>query len=414
MTDVAEVSGKTGAENYERSAERMAYRNGYRERAWDTRVGTIPLRIPRLRTGTYFPSVASAKSLNGRRCRQTPANGEIASGSSAQPLPGRDTSLIEPRRRAERAVVSVIQEAYVHGVSTRKVDDLVRSLGMEGISKSEVSRLCGELDVEMQRFRDRRLEGEYPYVWLDGKCVKVRQDRCVENYVAIVAVGVTQSGQREILGFDIGPAESHDFWLGFLRGLAQRGLRGTHLVISYAYEDLKQAIAEVLAGAAWQRCRVHFMRNLLALVPKRAQTVTAAWVRSIFAQPDASSARDQLDKVARALESKLPRVSELLRSAEHDILAYMTFPTSHWQKLHSTNTIERVNREIERRTGVVGIFPNAQAALRLIGAVLEEQHEEWTEVRCYFGIESMALLYKKTEVVDASLALVVGEEVFVL
>jgi len=373
-----EVNEKAGAEKYERSPERAAYRNGYRERDWDMRVGTIPLRIPRLRTGTYFPS------------------------------------LIEPRRRAEHAIVSVIQEAYVHGVSTRKVDDLVRALGMEGISKSEMSRLCSELDVGMKQFRDRRLEGEYSYVWLDGKGVKVRQDRHVENYVAIVAVGVTQSGQREILGFDVGPAESHDFWLGFLRGLAKRGLRGTRLVISDAHEGLKQAIAEVLAGATWQRCRVHFMRNLLALVPKKAQTVTAAWVRTIFAQPDQVSARDQLDRVARALEAKLPRVSQLLRDAEDDVLAHMAFPASHWRQLHSTNTLERVNREIERRTGVVGIFPNAQAALRLIGAVLEEQHEEWTEVRRYFSIESMALLYRKAEPLDGSLTLVAGEEVFVV
>ena len=373
-----EVSEKAGAEKYERSAERAAYRNGYRERDWDTRVGTIPLRIPRLRTGTYFPS------------------------------------LIEPRRRAERAIVSVIQEAYVHGVSTRKVDDLVRALGMEGISKSEVSRLCSELDASMKRFRDRQLEGEYPYVWLDGKCVKVRYSGRVENQVAVVAVGVNQSGQREILGFDVGPAESHDFWLGFLRGLAKRGLRGTRLVVSDAHEGLKQAIAEVLSGASWQRCRVHFMRNLLALVPRKAQTVTAAWVRTIFAQPDQASARDQLDRVARALESKLPRVSQLLRDAEDDVLAHMAFPVSHWRQLHSTNTLERVNREIERRTGVVGIFPNAQAALRLIGAVLEEQHEEWAEVRRYFSIESMALLYGKPEPVDGSLSLVAGEEVFVV
>jgi len=373
-----EVSEKAGAAKFERSDDRTAYRNGYRERDWDTRVGTIPLRIPRLRTGTYFPS------------------------------------LIEPRRRAERAVVSVIQEAYVHGVSTRKVDDLVRALGMDGISRSEVSRLCSELDAGMKQFRDRQLEGEYPYVWLDGKCVKVRYGGHVENQVAVVAVGVNQSGQREILGFDVGPAESHDFWLAFLRSLAKRGLRGTRLVVSDAHEGLKQAIAEVLAGASWQRCRVHFMRNLLALVPKKAQTVTAAWVRTIFAQPDQASARDQLDKVAQALEPKLPRVSQLLRDAEDDVLAHMAFPASHWRQLHSTNTLERVNREIERRTGVVGIFPNAQAALRLIGAVLEEQHEEWTEVRRYFSIESMALLYGKTEGLDASLALVAGEEVFVI
>lgn len=373
-----EVSEKAGAERYEHSGERTAYRNGYRERDWDTRVGTIPLRIPRLRTGTYFPS------------------------------------LIEPRRRAERAIVSVIQEAYVHGVSTRKVDDLVRALGMEGISKSEVSRLCGELDESMKQFRDRPLEGEYPYVWLDGKCVKVRYSGRVENQVAVVAVGVNQSGQREILGFDVGPAESHDFWLGFLRGLAKRGLRGTRLVISDAHEGLKQAIAEVLTGASWQRCRVHFMRNLLALVPKKAQTVTAAWVRTIFAQPDQASAREQLDRVARAFESKLPRVSELLRDAEDDVLAHMAFPASHWRQLHSTNTLERVNREIERRTGVVGIFPNAQAALRLIGAVLEEQHEEWSEVRRYFSIESMALLYGKADPLDSPLSLVAGEEVFVV
>jgi putative transposase len=373
-----EVTEKVGAERFERSPERTTYRNGYRERDWNTRVGTIPLRIPRLRSGTYFPS------------------------------------LIEPRRRTERAVVAVIQEAYVHGVSTRKGDDLVRSLGMDGVSKSEVSRLCSELDAGMKQFRDRRLKDEYPYLWLDGKCVKVRQDGRVENHVAVVAVGVNQSGQREVVGFDVGPAESHDFWLAFLRSLAKRGLRGTKLVISDAHEGLKQAIAEVLAGASWQRCRVHLMRNLLALVPKRAQTVTAAWVRTIFAQPDQASARDQLEKVAHALELKLPRVSQLLRDAEDDIPAYMAFPASHWRQLHSTNTLERVNREIGRRTDVVGIFPNAQAALRLIGAVLEEQHEEWTAVRRYFSIESMAVLYGKTEALDASPALVAGEEVFVV
>ncbi len=373
-----EVSEKTGASRYERRSERRTYRNGYREREWDTRVGTIPLRIPKLRSGSYFPS------------------------------------LIEPRRRAERAVVAVIQEAYVHGVSTRKVDDLVRALGMDGISKSEVSRLCGELDEAMQRFRDRPLVDEYPYVWLDGKGIKVRHDGRVTNQVAVVAVGVNRDGQREVLGFDVGPAESHDFWLAFLRGLVKRGLRGTKLVISDAHEGLKQAIAEVFAGGSWQRCRVHFMRNLLALVPKRGQSVVAAWVRTIFAQPDAEAAHEQLEKVASALEPKLPRVAELLRDAQDDVLAYMVFPPSHWRQLHSTNPLERLNREIGRRSDVVTIFPNTNAALRLLSAVLEEQQDEWLAApRRYFSIESMAQIYAAKEKDPPSLALVAGEEVFI-
>jgi transposase-like protein len=371
-----EVKDKTGAERYERTEERKTYRNGYREREWDTRVGTIPLRIPRLREGSYLPS------------------------------------LIEPRRRAERAVLSVIQEAYVHGVSTRKVEDLVRQLGLDGVSKSEVSRICATLDEGVTRFRERPLVDEYPYVWLDGKVVKVRHDGRVENHVAVVVIGVRRTGVRDVLGFDVGPAESYDFWLAVLRELVRRGLHGVKLVISDAHEGLKQAIAEVLDGASWQRCRVHFMRNLLALVPKRGQSMVAAWVRTIFAQPDQGAARRQLGQVARTLAKRLPRVAELLVEAEEDILAYMAFPPSHWRQLHSTNTLERVNREIGRRCDVVGIFPNAQAALRLIGAVLEEQHDEWqAAVRRYFSLGSMATLYGEAVTEPELPVITAGEEV---
>ena len=285
-----EVPERTGAERYERREGRQTYRNGYRERGWDTRVGTIPQRIPRLRKGSYLPS------------------------------------LIEPRRRAERAGLSLVQEVYVHGVSTRKVEDLVQQLGLEGISKSEVSRVRSELDERVTRFRERPLEEECPYVWLDGKVVKVRQDGRVENRVAVVAIVVRRTGERDVLGFDVGPAESYEFWLSVLRELVRRGLHGVKLVISDAHDGLKQAIAEVLTGASWQRCRVHFMRNLLSLVPKRGQSMVAAWVRTIFAQPDQGAARKQLGQVAVTLAKKLPRAAELLLEAEEDVLAHMGLP----------------------------------------------------------------------------------------
>lgn len=351
-----EVSELVGAQRYERTETRKTYRNGYRSRPWDTRVGTIELRIPKLRQGSYFPS------------------------------------LLEPRRRAERALVAVVQEAYVQGVSTRKVDDLVRALGLDGISKSEVSRLCAELDERMERFRNRPLEGEYPYVWLDAKPIKVRQDHRGVNMAAVIAVGVKRTGQREVLGFDVGAAETYEFWLEFLRHLVARGLKGVRLVISDAHEGLKRAISEVLAGASWQRCRVHFMHNLLARVPKHAQPAVAAQVRSIFAQPDAATARQRLGQVVDDLGSRYPQVAALLRDAEDDVLAYMAFPAEHWRRIHLTLVLERLNRELARRCDVVGIFPNVAAALRLLGAVLEEHQDEWIASRKYFSPESMAKL----------------------
>ena len=351
-----EVSEEIGAERYQRTVERKTYRNGYRKRRWDTRVGTVQLKIPKLRKGSYFPS------------------------------------LLEPRRRAERALFSVIQEAYVQGVSTRKVDELVKSLGLEGISKSEVSRICKELDEALEGFRSRPLTSEYPYVWLDAKVVKVRQDGRVVP-MAVVAIGVRATGEREVLGFDVGAAESYALWLEFLRSLVARGLKGVRLVISDAHGGLKRALSEVLAGASWQRCRVHFMRSLLSRVSKHAQAEVMAWVRTIFAQPDQGMARRQLELVAEHLEGRFPKVAGLLREAAEEVLAYMAFPPGHWRRIHSTNPLERLLREVGRRCDVVGIFPNPQAALRLIGAVLVEQQDEWEAGRHYFSSASMAALY---------------------
>jgi len=353
-----EVSRKVGAERYERSDQRTTYRNGYRTREWETRVGPVSLRIPKLREGTYFPS------------------------------------LLEPRRRAERALVAVVQEAYVHGVSTRKVDELVQALGLGGISKSEVSRLCAELDEQVEAFRNRPLEGRYPYVWLDAKYVKVRENGRVVSMALVLATAVNEQGDREVLGFDVGHSEDGAFWTAFLRRLVARGLKGVLLVTSDAHEGLKEAIRTVLAGATWQRCRVHFMRSLLAYVPKTAQQMVAALVRTIFAQPDKASARAQLATVAANLAARFPKAAELLVEAEEDVLAYLDFPVEHRRQLHSTNPLERLNREIGRRTDVVGIFPNAAALMRLAGAVLQEQHDEWTAAtRRYFSQESMGKLY---------------------
>jgi len=353
-----EVSRKVGAERYERSDQRTTYRNGYRTRQWETRVGPVSLRIPKLREGTYFPS------------------------------------LLEPRRRAERALVAVVQEAYVHGVSTRKVDELVQALGLGGISKSEVSRLCAELDEQVEAFRNRPLEGRYPYVWLDAKYVKVRENGRVVSMALVLATAVNGQGDREVLGFDIGHSEDGAFWTAFLRRLVARGLKGVLLVTSDAHEGLKEAIRTVLAGATWQRCRVHFMRSLLAYVPRTAQQMVAALVRTIFAQPDKASARAQLATVAANLAARFPKAAELLVEAEEDVLAYLDFPVEHRRQLHSTNPLERLNREIGRRTDVVGIFPNAAALMRLAGAVLQEQHDEWTAAtRRYFSQESMSKLY---------------------
>jgi len=354
-----EVSQHLGAERHERTPERTGQRNGYRERQWDTRVGTIPLRVPRVRDGSYFPA------------------------------------LLEPRRRAERALVAVIQEAYVHGVSTRRVDEVVQALGMQGISKSQVSRLCQELDTEVERFRLRRLTSPYPYVWPDATYVKVRQDGRVSSMAVVVAIGVTASGEREVLGLEVGPSEEGAFWVQFLRGLLARGLTGVQLVISDAHRGLKAAIGAVLQGASWQRCRVHFVRNALALVPKLAAQMVAATIRTVFVQPDAATAREHWRRVSDSFRSRFPKLSELLDQVEEDVLAYLAFPAEHWKQIWSNNPLERLNREIKRRTDVVGIFPNEAAVVRLVGAVLAEQHDEWQVSRRYFSAESLAKLTQK-------------------
>jgi transposase-like protein len=352
-----EVQEHIGAARHERSAERSGYRNGYRDRSWETRVGTVELKIPRVRDSSFFPS------------------------------------LLEPRRKAERALSAVVQEAYVHGVSTRKVDELVKALGMSGISKSQVSRLCEELDEEVERFRNRPLEGAYPYVWLDASYLKARQDGQVASVAVVIAIGVNaKSGEREVLGLDAGPSEDGAFWLSFLRSLVARGLAGVRLVTSDAHQGLKGAIEAVLQGASWQRCRVHFMRNALSLVPKATQQMVGATVRTVFAQPDSESAHQQWRRIADGFRARFPKLAELMDEAEEDVLSYATFPKEHWQKIWSNNPLERLNREVKRRTEVVGIFPNERAVIRLVGAVLSEQHDEWQVGKRYFGTGSLAKL----------------------
>jgi transposase-like protein len=348
-----ELEAHLGAGRYERTGERTGYRNGTRERRWDTRVGTVDVAVPRVRDGSFFPV------------------------------------LLEPRKRAERALLAVVQEAYVLGVSTRRVDDLVKALGLEGISKSQVSRVCADLDGVVERFRTRRLEGRYPYLWLDATFVKVRDGERVVTNAVVVAVGVTAGGRREVLGFDVGPSEDGAFWEGFLRELVGRGLKGVELAISDAHEGLKGAIAAVLHGASWQRCRVHFVRNALALVPKGVQALVAATIRTVFAQPTAKAARAQWQEVIRNFRERFPRVAQLMEAAEADVLAYLAFPREHWRQIWSTNPLERLNREIKRRTDVVGIFPTAGAVIRLVGALLAEQHDEWQVSRRYVSAESL-------------------------
>lgn len=351
-----EVAQHVGAERYERTGDRTGQRNGYRERVWDTRVGTVDLRVPRVRDGSFFPS------------------------------------LLDPRKRAERALVAVVQEAYVQGVSTRRVDDLVQALGLQGISKSQVSRLCQELDAEVERFRTRRLEGPYPYVWLDATFVKVREAGRVVSQAVVLAIGVKATGEREVLGLDVGPSEDGAFWVQFLRGLVARGLGGVRLVISDAHEGLKDAIRAVLQGAGWQRCRVHFVRNALAYVPKSAAQMVAATIRTVFVQPDEAGAREQWRRVTDTFQARFPRLATLLEAAEDDVLAYLAFPPGHWTKIWSNNPLERLIKEVKRRTDVIGIFPNTPAVIRLVGAVLAEQHEEWQVTRRYLSMESLTKL----------------------
>ena len=368
-----EVEEHVGAARHERSARRVGQRNGYRERSWDTRVGTVELKVPRVRDGGYFPS------------------------------------LLEPRRKAERALAAVVQEAYVHGVSTRKVDELVKALGMGGISKSRVSELCEELDGEVERFRNRPLEGSYPYVWVDATYVKARQDGRVASVAVVIAVGVkAETGEREVLGLDVGPSEDEAFWSAFLRSLVSRGLSGVRLVTSDAHRGLKSAVQMVLVGASWQRCRVHFMRNALALVPKAAQQMVGATIRTVFAQPDAAGAREQWRRVADGFRSRFAKLADLMNEAEEDVLAYSAFPQEHWQKVWSNNPLERLNKEVKRRTNVVGIFPNEGSVIRLVGAVLSEQHDEWQVSKRYFSAGSLAKLERKEPAMVEQPELMVG------
>jgi len=351
-----EVESLTGAGHGERNPDRATHRNGYRERDWETRAGTVELRIPKLRKGSYFPC------------------------------------FLEPRRLAEKALTAVIQEAYVQGISTRSVDDLVKAMGMTGISKSQVSRLCGEIDGKIQTFLERPLEGDWPYIWLDATYLKVRQDGRIVSVAVIIATGVNSDGRREVLGMTIGASEAETFWTDFLRKLTRRGLRGVKLVISDAHEGLKAAITKVL-NATWQRCRVHFMRNVLAHAGKQGRRVVSAFIGTAFAQDDASAAHAQWRQVADQLRPRVAKLAAFMDEAENDVLAYMSFPAAHRAKLHSTNPIERLNGEIKRRTEVVGIFPNEDAITRLVGAILLEQNDEWAVQRArYMTLETIAPL----------------------
>lgn len=351
-----EVESLTGAAHGERSPARTNHRNGYRERAWETRAGTVDLEIPKLRKGSYFPG------------------------------------FLEPRRASEKALTAVIQEAYVHGVSTRSVDDLVKAMGMTGISKSQVSRLCAEIDERVHAFLDRPIEGSWPYLWIDATYVKVRQAGRIVSVAVIIAVAVNTDGRGEVLGMEVGPSEAEPFWTAFLRSLTRRGLRGVKLVISDSHEGLKKAVGKVLS-ATWQRCRVHFMRNALAHVGSKQRQMVAAAIRTAFTQETEKAAHAEWRAVADRLRERFPKLGALMDDAEDDVLAHLAFPKEHWPQLHSTNPLERLNGEIKRRTDVVAIFPNEGAIVRLVGAMLLEQNDEWAASRArYMSLEKLAAI----------------------
>jgi transposase-like protein len=349
----AEVEGLTGAAKGERIATRLNIRNGYRDRAWDTRLGRIDLRIPKLRKGSYFPG------------------------------------FLEPRRTAERALAAVIQEAYVQGISTRSVDELVQAMGLSGVSKSEVSRICAEIDERVGAFLNRPIEGEWPYLWIDATYVKVREGGRIISTAVIIAIAVNTDGRREVLGLATGPSEAEPFWTMFLRSLLDRGLRGVKLVVADDHKGLRAAADRVL-HAGVQRCKVHFARNLLAHVGPSQRAMVAAMLKTIFTQESAEAARRQWRQVADTLRPRFAKLAELMDGAEDDVLAHMAFPKEHWPQLASTNPLERVNGEIKRRTNVVGIFPNTGAIVRLVGALLLEQHDEWAVARRYMTLETLA------------------------
>jgi putative transposase len=359
----ADVEGVVGAGRHERSPERLNWRNGYRERTLDTRLGSLQLRLPKLRQGSYFPP------------------------------------FLEPRKVSEKALVAVIQEAWIGGVSTRRVDELVQAMGLSGIGKSTVSKLCKDIDERVGAFLGRPLEGEWPYLWLDATYLKVREGGRIVSVAAIIAVAVDAEGRREIVGLGLGPSEAEPFWSTFLKGLVRRGLKGVGLVVSDAHEGLKHAIAKVL-GAAWQRCRVHWMRNALAHVPKGQQTVVAAALRQAFLQADQDAARQVWRQLADQLRPRWPKLAGLMDESEPDVLAYLAFPLQHRTKLHSTNPLERLNKEVKRRADVVGIFPGEPSITRLIGAVLLEANDEWQLQHRYMQVEAMAELLAPDPEVD--------------
>jgi transposase-like protein len=356
-----EVNALCNARYGERTEERENHRNGYRARPLETRLGTLELAIPKVREGAYFPG------------------------------------FLEPRRRWEQAFVQVVAEAYVLGVSTRRVEGLVEALGAKGMSKSEVSRMASVMDDQVKAFRERRLEKRWPYVWLDALYVKVREGGRVVSKAVLVATGVAESGEREIIGVAVAAGEMEICWRSFLESLVARGLTGVELVVSDAHTGLQKAVRAVLTGTTWQRCTVHFLRNVLALVPKSAQALTAAAFRMALMQPTRESASEHFGKAVELLEARYPEAARCAREAEEDVLAYMSFPTAHWRQIRSTNPLERLNKEIRRRTDVVGIFPNDAALLRLVTMLLAEQNDEWLVGRRYFSIESMRLLERRPE-----------------